>query len=109
MARQQKRMNYSCESLGRRYRMDRRGVLASVVGGVIASALPARAKPGDKPARVGVLWHARDAQEEAPFQVPFLEGLRTSGMRQTWMCYSSTDTRMSSTTGSGHWQKNSSR
>jgi hypothetical protein len=54
--------------------MNRREMLAGVAGGFLASASSARAKPRAEPARIGVLWHARDAQEEAPFQGPFLEG-----------------------------------
>ena len=60
--------------------MRRRELLVSAAAGLLTSAWPTHAWPRE-PARIGVLWHARDAQEEAPFQVPFLEGFRDLGYR----------------------------
>jgi putative ABC transport system substrate-binding protein len=60
--------------------MKRRELLVSAGAGFLTSAWPTGGWARE-PARIGVLWHARDAQEEAPFQIPFLQGFRELGYR----------------------------
>jgi putative ABC transport system substrate-binding protein len=60
--------------------MRRRELLVSAASSFLISGLPSHAWSRE-PARIGVLWHARDAKEEAPFQIPFLEGFRDLGYR----------------------------
>ncbi|ACA18343.1 protein of unknown function DUF534 [Methylobacterium sp. 4-46] len=58
--------------------MRRRELLAGAAAGFLSSTCLVHARPTGA-ARIGVLWHARDAQEEAPFQVPFLKGFTDLG------------------------------
>ena len=59
--------------------MKRRDVLTFVVGGFLASARIAQAQTVRKVARVGVLWHAANAEEEGPYLEAVRQGFRDLG------------------------------
>jgi ABC-type uncharacterized transport system substrate-binding protein len=58
--------------------MKRREFIA-LIGGAATWPLPARAQQSRKVARIGVLWHAGSAEEEAVFLRPLVEGLTRLG------------------------------
>jgi putative ABC transport system substrate-binding protein len=59
--------------------MRRREFIGSLIGTAVAWPLTVRAQESNGVPRVGVLWHAGNAEEEAPFLVPFEQGLKDRG------------------------------
>ena len=56
--------------------MRRREFIGSLIGTAIAWPLTVRAQESKGVPRVGVLWHAGNAEEEAPFLGPLEQGLK---------------------------------
>jgi putative ABC transport system substrate-binding protein len=59
--------------------MRRREFIGSVIGTAVAWRLVARAQESKGVPRVGVLWHAGNAEEEAPYLRPFEQRLKDLG------------------------------
>ena len=59
--------------------MRRREFIGSLIGTAVAGPLAARAQESKGVPRVGVIWHTGNAEEEAPFLVPFEQGLKDRG------------------------------
>jgi putative ABC transport system substrate-binding protein len=59
--------------------MRRREFIGSLIGTVVAWPLAASAQESKGVPRVGVLWHAGNAEEEAPYLRPFEQGLKDLG------------------------------
>jgi putative ABC transport system substrate-binding protein len=55
--------------------MRRRSFITLLGCATLAPPLAALAQPTRKSPKIGVLWHASNAEEEAPYLTPFLEGL----------------------------------
>jgi putative ABC transport system substrate-binding protein len=61
--------------------MRRRAVIAAL-GGAAAWPLVARAQGKNRIPKIGVLWHAASAEEEAPYFGSLIEGFRSLGYRE---------------------------
>jgi putative ABC transport system substrate-binding protein len=59
--------------------MRRREFICSLIGTAVAWPLVARAQESKAVPRVGVLWHAGNAEEEAPYLRPLEQGLNDLG------------------------------
>jgi putative ABC transport system substrate-binding protein len=59
--------------------MRRRDFIKVITGSAVAWPLAVRAQPMSKVPRVGVLWHAANESEEAPYLGPFRQGLLDLG------------------------------
>jgi putative ABC transport system substrate-binding protein len=57
----------------------KRREFVGLAGGAAAWPVGANAQSGNKVARIGILWHAANEQEEAPFPTVLREGLRDLG------------------------------
>jgi len=57
----------------------KRRAFITLVGGVAAWSLQARGQPAKRMRRVGVLWHAGSAEQEAPYFASLLEGFKSLG------------------------------
>ena len=59
--------------------MRRREFIGSLIGTAVAWPLVSRAQESKAVPRVGVLWHAGNAEEEAPYLRPLEQGLNDLG------------------------------